>query len=355
MSSSSSTKPTASPDPRGTLLEVVHGFLLLLACAVVCAAQPQPVSIRVAGDPPEFQVHGSTILRRINNPNFTAIFQLTRQDTGQVVTGEFKVEDGALLFRPAQPLEPGAAYRATFSLVNEQAELVYTVPKPAPAGVTVVERIYPTAAILPENQLKFYVHFSAPMSKGQSARRIHLLEEGSGELPLPLHEELWDRDLRRLTILLDPSQNNNQFFLKAGRNYKLIIEKDWLDAQSLPLVDAFVKSFSAAPADHAPLDPRQWTVTPPAAGAAAPLTLDFPKPIDAALLLRFVDIVAPDGKPVPGKVALLNEERRWSFTPAAPWQPGRYTLEILATLEDIAGNRVASSSGEVVAIPITIQ
>jgi hypothetical protein len=62
---------------------------------------------------------------------------------------------------------------------------------------TVVSQVYPTAEVLPENLLKFYVHFSAPMSSGHIYDHIRLIGDSTGkevELPfLEIDEELWTR------------------------------------------------------------------------------------------------------------------------------------------------------------------
>ena len=48
-----------------------------------------------------------------------------------------------------------------------------------------------TAPDLAENQLKFYVHFSAPMSKGEVTKRVHLVNEAGAEVcPRPFHGEV---------------------------------------------------------------------------------------------------------------------------------------------------------------------
>ena len=62
-----------------------------------------------------------------------------------------------------------------------------------------VAAVYPSADVLPENLLKFYIHFSAPMSRGEAYQRIHLMHEGSEVKDpfLELGEELWDVDQTR--------------------------------------------------------------------------------------------------------------------------------------------------------------
>ena len=322
----------------------VRSFLLLAALAVVPGwGQAPGVQIRATGDPPQFRVEGSNILRRLNNPNLAAMFQLSVEgQPQQVVAGNYELDNGALVFQPKSPLAPGVTYRAVFSLLSEKAAFSYTAPRPVVQPTTSVERIYPSAAALPENQLKFYVHFSAPMSKGEARGRVHLIEDGAAELKLPLDEELWDRDSRRLTLLFAPTAEAT-LPLKAGKSYKLVVDKEWRDAKGLPLKQAFTKDFKAIEADREPLDPKQWKVTAPAANSQATLVIDFPESLDAALLLRFIDVVDPAGKPVRGKVSLDNEEKRWIFSPDIAWQPGKYTLEVLSTLEDLAGNKIGRS------------
>jgi hypothetical protein len=39
-------------------------------------------------------------------------------------------------------------------------------------------------------------------------------------------------------------------------------------------------------------------------------------------------------------VTLTRQESEWRFTPAAPWKPRAYRLQIDPALEDLAGNRV---------------
>ena len=89
-----------------------------------------------------------------------------------------------------------------------------------------------------------------------------------------------------------------------------------------------------------PLDLKTWRVTVPEPNTSGPLRLDFPEPIDAALLQRFLDVVDAKGNLVDGKVAIEHEETRWIFTPASAWKAGAYKLEVISTLEDLAGNKI---------------
>jgi hypothetical protein len=259
------------------------------------------------------------------------------------------MQGGALVFTPRFPLQPGVTYRARYKLANESAERTFTIPKPVIEPTTVVEQVYPTASTLPENQLKLYLHFSAPMSKGEAYKRIRLVDAEAGEVKLPfleLDEELWDREYKRLTVLFDPGRIKRDLVpnrevgppLKEGRRYTLVIDQEWADANGAPLKSGYRKEISVGPPDRTPLDPETWRVTAPS--ASSPLVLDFPEPIDAALLQRFIEVVNHKGDRVNGQVTVEREETRWIFTPAEPWSAGDYKIEIVSTLEDLAGNKI---------------
>ena len=118
---------------------------------------------------------------------------------------------------------------------------------------------------MPENLLKFYLHFSAPMSRGEAYRRIHLLDADGNEVADPfleLGEELWDRDMRRFTLLFDPGRIKRGLkpreevgpVLEEGKQYTLVVDRDWLDATGYPLAAKMRKTFRALAPDEAPLD-----------------------------------------------------------------------------------------------------
>jgi hypothetical protein len=287
------------------------------------------------------------------------------------VLGSYRVEDGVLRFEPRFPPAAGLRYRAVFNparlpkAANPKAEPVvatFTIPKPA-APPTVVEHIYPTRDRLPENQLKFYLHFSAPMSRGEAYRHVHLLDDAGKPVEssfLELGEELWDPQAKRFTLFIDPGRIKRGLkprddlgpVLEAGKRYTLVIDRAWSDAQDNPLRDSYRKAFRAVAADEEPPDPKTWKVQPPPAGSARPLTVAFPEPLDHALLQRLLWVTDDRGRKVPGAVTVSDEETRWHFTPERPWQAGAYSLVADTALEDLAGNGIGRPFEVDVARPI---
>jgi hypothetical protein len=266
--------------------------------------------------------------------------------------GTYSVEGGALTFRPRFPLASGMRLRAVFHPPDggEVESVFETLAAAPPAAATRVARVYPSSSVLPANQLKLYVFFSAPMRKGDSWRHIHLLREDSSAVELPfleIDQELWDRDNLRLTILFDPGRIKRGLAslaeagpsLEEGKRYTLRIDRDWLDGRGAPLVEEFRKSFRVGPADRVPPQVSTWRVAAPRAGTLDALVLSFPKPMDYALLQHSLAVAGPRGT-VEGSVAVQRDEMEWRFTPQQAWTAGAYRVIVQTTLEDLAGNHI---------------
>jgi hypothetical protein len=254
------------------------------------------------------------------------------------VFGEASREGNALVFRPRYPFRRGVPYR----VVAGDVERVLTLPAPETPRTSLL-RVYPTRDVLPENQLKFYLHFSGPMARGEVYRRVSLYE-GSRKVDLPfleLGEELWDRENRRVTLLFDPGRIKSGLVpreeegpaLEKGKTYTLVVDGAWLDAASRPLEASFRKTFRVAEPDATQPDPKTWAWKIPKAGTREPLELTFPEPLDAGLLARVLVVEGVDGD-----VQLDREETVWRFTPKAPWKAGAHALVVDTVLEDLAGN-----------------
>jgi len=276
------------------------------------------------------------------------------------VLGTQRVEGDLLRFQPRYPLVPGLGYRVIFDRKHLPGRkdpaaptlvTVVMIPRPRVDPTTVVERVYPTAEELPENALKFYLHFSAPMSRGESYRHIQLLDAAGKPVVAPfleLGEELWDRQGQRFTLFLDPGRIKRGLkpreeqgpILQEGKTYTLVVEKSWQDAEDRPLKDSFRKSFRVGASVDKKVDVAAWKLQPPPAVGHQPLTVVFPAPLDHALLQRMIWVQGPDGQRVEGTIAVSKTETCWQLTPGKPWAAGAYHLTADKRLEDLAGNAI---------------
>lgn len=268
--------------------------------------------------------------------------------------GDYRWEK-RLTFTPRFPLEAGVAYVAVYRDDGAQPANVvrreFSIPR-EPLGEPVeVTHVFPSGDVIPENLLKLYVHFSAPVGQGRSYRRMHLLDEEGREIELPfleLGEELWDPSGTRLTVLFDPGRIKRGLkpredegpVFEEGRKYTFVIDRDWPDVAGRPLARGYRRSFKAVAPDDKQPDPARWKIDAPAADGRDPLTVTFDEPLDHAMLKRVVRVQDEQGAPVRGAVEVLKHETHWRFKPQAAWKPGRYRLVVETTLEDRAGNSI---------------
>ena len=280
------------------------------------------------------------------------------------VAGSYTVTGNAIVFTPTFGFDPGVRYRAVFdpsqlpsapvnqvNPVNPVIVAIVGLPKTEFEPTTMVEHVFPSAEVVPENQLRLYVQFSAPMGRKGGLDHIHLIDADGREVQqpfLPLEGEFWNTDRTRYTVFFDPGRVKRGILpnvqmgrpLVAGRKYTLVVDREWRDGNGVPLRQAFRRSFRAGPADERPLDQKAWRLNAPAAGSHDPLTVTFPEPLDHGLLMRALGVTTADGRRLSGSVAIAARETQWTFTPEDPWKAGDYQLIALTILEDMAGNRI---------------
>ncbi len=255
-------------------------------------------------------------------------------------------------FYPRFPLQAGISYYLEIRERDaEPTVFTFSIPKPPVKPVATVTQIFPSASKLPENLLKFYIHFSHPMSSGDVYRHVQLLDANDLPIELPfleLGEELWDSEQRRLTLLFDPGRIKSGLMprresgavLEEGKRYTLEIRDTWKDADSRPLKKSYRKSFTAIAGDGKSPVVENWGIKTPDAETLAPLEIHFEESLDEALVQRVIHILDPEGKRVDGDRVVDQSETRLRISPTHLWKVGRYQLRVESVLEDLAGNSV---------------
>ncbi|MEO8452652.1 MAG: hypothetical protein ABI647_22860 [Gemmatimonadota bacterium] len=275
------------------------------------------------------------------------------------LAGSWRRTHLTLEFRPAFPPSAGLSLwvridTAALEARSENARpLLRRFDLPPAAGdsaATLVTAIHPAANSVPENLLRFYLEFSAPMRPGQALAHIRLLDDRGVEVRnafLELLDELWDPAGCRLTLLFDPGRVKRGIrtnlesgrALHAGRRYALRVLAGWPDARGNPLARGAEKRFVATAADYTGPVPESWHVVVPAVGSAGPLEVQFGEPLDHALARRLLAVQDEAGHPIGGEVTLQPGDRIWRFVPTGRWLAGRHQLLVSPELEDVAGNR----------------
>ena len=291
------------------------------------------------------------------------------------VWGKYRIDGDIIRFEPRFPLEPGMTYRAEFdpARLNDLTNALtrtdggavgrrpsttklsadYSPLQRVARSTTRVVSVWPSREVVPENLLRVYISFSAPMSRGEAYRRIKLIDSSTGkpvDAPfLELDEELWSRDGTRFTLLFDPGRIKRGLrpreevgpILQVGKSYSLMIEPDWPDAMGNSLVSPFRKNLRVGQPDETSPDPKNWKIGAPGANTREPLEVRFPESLDRALLDRLIAVQDAMARGVPGQISVGESETLWRFIPRDPWKVGAYSLQIGTELEDLAGNSVA--------------
>jgi hypothetical protein len=283
-----------------------------------------------------------------NLPNADAALKTLRvyvepyREGQPAVLGKVRAAGATLHFTPRFGLTPGLTYRVEAGTFRDRI----TIPKPDRKPTTTVQ-VFPSGDRLPENLLKFYLHFSAPMSRGDIYKHVRLRDEAGKPIDMPfleLDEELWDPTGRRLTLFLDPGRIKRGLkpredigpVLEEGKTYTLEIADTWHDAADVALKGTVRKRFKvSAPLESQP-EINRWKLTAPQ--GMRPLIVNFDRPLDHALAQRLISVTSATGEPIAGIMALSKNETVGSFTPAKPWAVGEYRLVADTRLEDQAGN-----------------
>ena len=344
-------------------------FVPLFLCVVTAQSQtirwtPDPanahkIAVEIAG------LNAATLqqLQRVRwQPSqWQRLFAVYTETADVAMLGTYRVQGNVLRFAPQFPMEPGLGYRAEFRPAQLPGKVsatpissTFRLPPRDVTPTTIITAVYPSGDVVPENLLKFYLHFSAPMQRGGIYEYIQLRDSAGQVVELPfleIDEELWDTSLTRLTLFIDPGRIKRGVLpleeigpsLQAGKSYTLVIQQAWKDGNGAPLKAEFQKSFRVVAPDRETPDPKRWQINAPPSGTREPLILRFPEPMDHALSSRLITVVTAAGQMVSGQIVLEDHEQRWSFTPTVAWPRGTYDLVIQTTVEDLAGNNIGKA------------
>ena len=330
----------------------VAALCLIAACSFQSTGSaPNQPSIVLSADKPRPTIDVVDVpaeqLRALqgtdSRDDWSAVLKVSVGPNQPATVGNYEIADGRIVFTPMFPLDPGRQYHVTYSPAGAAPiTSIVSLPERANTPVTMVTQVYPTADVVPANQRRLYIHFSAPMGLHAESSHLHLFTEDGAEVAdpfVPFDARFFSDDRKRYTVSFDPARQQQS--LIEGKSFTLVVDSEWRDANGLPLVQTFKRTFKIAPPDDKPPDPKTWKVLAPPAGTLTPLSVAFPEPLDHALLDRGLGVVSPDGTATPGTVTFGTSELTWLFTPQSPWAAGAYNIVAFTMLEDLAGNRIA--------------
>ena len=342
--------------------------ILIMLCLTQAARTQDPLSVKISDSvraqlalepSPRFELMGIEVGEPSTARELFTIRVFSKDSSENqtpAVFGTYQVAGKTVSFVPRFPLSPSVVYEMHLSdelkkQLNFKENLRFGLPHQTLASTATVAHIFPSASELPENLLKFYVHFSEPMSRGEAYQRIQLFQgDELVESPfLELGEELWDAEQTRFTLFVHPGRikrgvkprEDDGPPMQAGKHYTLKISQDWKTAEGLGLAAPMEKKFSVIPPDDQQLNPERWKIETPVKDSRDAVGLAFDEPLDHAMLQRVLTVENYDGQRIEGQSQVAKLEMQWTFTPDQPWRVGRYFIEVATNLEDLCGNSIA--------------
>ena len=195
--------------------------------------------------------------------------------------------------------------------------------------------VQPSGPEVPANLLRISLVFAQAVNE-PVLPRLELREANGNVIDKPfLEQELWSPSGKILTVLLHPGRVKSGLIahdmigpvLHADRLVMLM-----LDGQE-------IKRWKVGADDNDGPHPPDWNVGSVLAGTREPLVVE----LDASIDGRDVDylaVMSSNNRRIQGRARLDVGEKRWTFTPDAPWAESRHTLAIFGNLEDSSGNRM---------------
>jgi hypothetical protein len=271
------------------------------------------------------------------------------------VQGRFSYSANYLIFTPYYPFEKGLTYTVRTKDLNtgKYFNSDFVLESIEKEDVAELLHIFPSAEVLPENLLRFYLYFNTPMRKGEAMKHIQLVDsKGNKDTQafIQFKQELWSPDGKRLTLLFDPGRIKRGVStnlelgpaLQEGNTYQLAISGEWQDVYGQKLGMTEKKTFKVGAAYRTAIDIRIWNVNKPEAESTQALTIQLDRIIDRALVQSMIQIKNEKNQKIQGSWEISQNESVLHFTPVEKWQKGYYEILLDSGLEDIAGNNLNS-------------
>ena len=275
------------------------------------------------------------------------------------VAGRYDWEGGIVSFTPTFGFVADVDYVAQVRVAGERRKLVpFSIPSEAAAATAAVTEVFPSGDVLPENLLRFYIHFSVPMAPHRAFEHIEL-RDARGVVDdavfMRFKQELWDEDRTRLTVLIDPGRIKREEAtnvelgpaLLAGHRYSLVVRSGWPSADGTSALAECSKTFTVSEPLRERPDRERWQVVPPCPMTRNALEVQFDRPFDRHLLSTGIRVIS-SGHEVDGTVHIDANETIWRFIPHEPWADEDVRVVVDSSLEDVAGNRIRELLDDVV-------
>ncbi len=270
------------------------------------------------------------------------------------IAGRYSMEGRTITFVPAFDFIEEQKYTVqvhdTDATKNDAQSInEFTVERTVEKISPEIVAVFPSGNIIPENTLRFYIHFSTPMRPHVSSDYIKLVDAtGKADTAafMAFKQELWSEDRKRLTLLMDPGRIKRGVAqnialgpaLQVGSTYSIVVDDGWPTANRAESMPGYESTFTVSKALRTLPDPALWQIALPRNLTNDPLVIEFDRPFDHALLQSGISVRDANGRPILGDITIDKHERAWRFNRNGSWRNAQIQIAIDTQLEDVAGN-----------------
>jgi len=262
------------------------------------------------------------------------------------ILGKTVKKKDTVQFIPLVPFD----WNQKYTLVYKNHIEHYTLPIPKDYESIFVTKIYPSASVVPENILKWYIQFSRPVNTIQLYDHLKFINTSGDTLPraiLPLVNTLISGDGTVATVWITPGRQKRDLIpnrqlgpvFNENETYSLLVSKNIKDRNGVPMKKGLIHSFRTKKEDRIKPSIDSWRIELPTANTISNLKVYSNESLDYSSK-QAIKIMNPNDIEIKGNWQLLQQETILSFTPKRDWQKGTYRIVCNPRLEDLAGNNL---------------
>ena len=225
------------------------------------------------------------VMKNLSFPEWASFFSVKTAGGNRSVLGRYRVVKNRVAYTPRFLPDTKIPYLISFNH-NALAELL-SLPKLKKADSVVIDSVqyfqlqsapvsevqwtYPHINVLPENTLRMYIYFTAPMSFDNPLDYIDLYDQQGKVIEnafVEVPEGLWNQERTRLTLLFHPGRVKQEVgpnriegsILEEGKLFELRVSGRWNDANGSPLNSDYSKKFFVTKAKRQRLRKKDWVI-----------------------------------------------------------------------------------------------
>lgn len=294
---------------------------------------------------------------QLNFEEWASFFSVRTNSDARPMLGSYRIHGEQIVFSPRFHPDPKIEYVITFSypalkeVVGASIDRNDTIQAfkrfALDSKPTQLLQFSPDSDTLPQNLLRAYLHFSAPMGFQNPYDFIALINEAGDTIETPfveLPEGLWNEFRTRMTLLFHPGRikqgvEPNRSMgtpMRSSEKFRLVVSKKWKDAAGNPLDQDFKKQFITSAPVREKMQKNDFQLQTSRETQLSVL-VDVVRLLDQEMAQKHIRIEDDNGNRLTSNISFVTG-RRFIVRSNEFESAKKYRLYINPRLEDVCGN-----------------